>query len=140
MRFGCFYSNPQRLVVTWKKKYVRDLNPSGYDFSNVIRPTASHECGANTYVGWENKLYFVVCGTKASTVGLKIRTLPVIRLAITSTQLVDVGMDEFYDAPGQMMTHIVALFGIPRFRLRTVDVVPDSAETGYGALGRRLGH
>ncbi len=37
-----------------------------------------------------------------------------------------------------MMTHIVALFGIPSFRIRTVNVVPDSAETGYGALGRRL--
>ena len=47
-------------------------------------------------------------------------------------------MDEFYDAPQKMMTHIVALFGIPRFRIRTVDIVPDSAATGHGALGRRL--
>ena len=32
----------------------------------------------------------------------------------------------------------VALFGIPKFRIRTVSVVPDSAATGYGSLGRRL--
>ena len=35
--------------------------------------------------------------------GIEIRTLPVVRLAITSTQLVDVGLDEFFDAPNQMM-------------------------------------
>ena len=50
VRIGCFYSNPQRLVVMWKGTYKRDLNPSGYDFTNVIRPTASHPCGSNTYV------------------------------------------------------------------------------------------
>ena len=138
VRIGCFYSNPQRLVVSWMGKYQRDLNPSGYDFTNVVRPTTSHPCGSNTYVGWENKLYFTLCGTPAGEKGIQIRTLPVVRLAITSTQLVDVGLDEFYDAPGQMMTNIVALFGIPRFRVRTVSVVPDSAETGYGELGRRL--
>lgn len=106
MRIGCFYSNPQRLIVTWKGKYKRDMNPSGYDFGNVVRPTPSDPCGSNTYVGWENKLYFTLCGTKAGDKALQIRTLPVIRLAITSTQLVDVGMDQFYDAPGQMTTNI----------------------------------
>ena len=138
MRIGCFYSNPQRLIVKWNKKYIRDLNPSGYDFGNVQRPTVEMPCGTNTYVGWENKLYFVVCGANAGDDGLTIHTLPVIRLAITSTQLVDVGMDQFYDEPGNLATNIVALFGIPRFRIRTVSVVPDSADTGFGALGRRL--
>ena len=106
MRIGCFYSNPQRLIVTWKGKYKRDMNPSGYDFGNVVRPTPSDPCGSNTYVGWENKLYFTLCGTTAGDKGVQIRTLPVIRLAITSTQLVDVGLDEFFDAPGQMTTNI----------------------------------
>ena len=93
---------------------------------------------ADTYVGWENKLYFVICGTRAGDDGLTIKTLPVIRLAITSTQLVDVGMDQFYDEPGEMKNNIVALFGIPKFRVRTKSVVADSAATGYGQLGRRL--
>ena len=106
VRIGCFYSNPQRLIVTWKGKYKRDMNPSGYDFGNVVRPTPSDPCGSNTYVGWENKLYFTLCGTMAGDKGVQIRTLPVIRLAITSTQLVDVGLDEFFDAPGQMTTNI----------------------------------
>lgn len=57
VRIGCFYSNPQRLTVTWKGRYRRDLNPSGYDFGNVIRPTAAHPCGSNTYVGWENSIF-----------------------------------------------------------------------------------
>ncbi len=86
----------------------------------------------------ETELYFTVCGTRAGDDGLTIHTLPVVQLAITSTQLVDVGLDQFYDEPGQMKNNIVALFGIPKFRVRTVSIVPDSAETGYGQLGRQL--
>ena len=135
---GVFFPNPQRLVVRWNGRYRRDLNPSGYDFQNLVRPTADMPCGTNAFVGWENKLYFVACGTAAGDEGLTIKTLPVIRLAITSTQLVDVGVDELFDAPKRLMTHIVALFGIPRFRVRRVTIVPDSEQTGYGTYGRRL--
>lgn len=90
------------------------------------------------FLSRENKLYFVICGTRAGDDGLTVKTLPVIRLAITSTQLVDVGLDQYFDEPGEMKNNIVALFGIPKFRVRTVSVVEDSADTGYGQLGRRL--
>ena len=52
VRIGVFYSNPQRLIVKWNKRYMRDLNPSGYDFRSVVRPTAEHPCGSNAYIGW----------------------------------------------------------------------------------------
>ena len=39
------------------------------------------------------------------------------------------------DEPGEMKNNIVALFGIPKFRVRTVSVVADTA----GSPGRRLG-
>lgn len=127
VRIGVFYSNPQRLIVRWNQRYVRDINPSGYDFQSVVRPTAQHPCGTNAYVGWENKLYIVVCGSRAGEDGLTIRTLPVIRLAITSTQLVDVGLDQFYDEPGQMATHIVALFGTARCVSNSNSTMPRGA-------------
>ena len=52
VRVGIFYSNPQRLIVKFNKRYMRDINPSGYDFRSVIRPTADMPCGSNAYVGW----------------------------------------------------------------------------------------
>ena len=62
--FTIYYLLLYCLLLT-PDRYKRDLNPSGYDFGNVVRPTAEMPCGTNAYVGWENKLYFVVCGTKA---------------------------------------------------------------------------
>ena len=92
------------------------------------------------FVAWENKLYFVVCGTRGSTAGgLTIRTLPVIMLAIRVNE--EVGVDEFFD-PNTLVRNIVALFGIPPNRVRIASVVPDSGRrrrlAGRGLGGRGL--
>ncbi|EOD10090.1 hypothetical protein EMIHUDRAFT_216276 [Emiliania huxleyi CCMP1516] len=129
-----------KLVVSWHGVDVPQQHPSSHDFDTVTRPTAADPPGTNMFVAWENKLYFVVCGTRGSTAGgLTIRTLPVIMLAIRVNE--EVGVDEFFD-PNTLVRNIVALFGIPPNRVRIASVVPDSGRrrrlAGRGLGGRAL--
>ena len=129
VRIGLFYSNPEKLVVSWSGVDMPQLSPSSYDFNGLVRPTADMPCGTNMFVGWENKLYVVVCGTRASPgqAGIVIRTLPVVQIVMVvgGTETQEVDTNGFFD-PERLIANIVALFGIPANRVRVASIVPDS--------------
>ena len=138
VRLGIFYSNPEKLVVSWNGVDQTQLSPSPYDFNALVRPTPDMPCGTNMFVGWENKIYIVVCGTRSSPgqEGIVIRTLPVVQLVIQvgGTDTTDVDTNGFFD-PERLIANLVALFGVPAHRVRIASIVADGGRRRLQAGG-----
>ena len=78
-----FYSNPQRLKVYWRRRYVPPLEAhlpafNSYNFS-MRKPLMTDPCGSNAFAAWEKKITFVLC---AGIPGLEIKTTNLVVLSL----------------------------------------------------------
>ena len=118
-----FYSNPEKLEVTWGGGFVPPLeahmpSSNSYNFS-MRKPTVDDGCGANAFAGWENKLYVVVCG---GIPGVEIRTVQKIVLSIG----IELDTEDFFDEH-YLVRNLASLFGIPADRMRIPKIVAGSS-------------
>jgi len=117
-----WYSSPNKLQVFLGGVVQPDLNPIPYGDALVRPDLATSPCGANAFIGDENKLLLLVCGGDAA---LEVRTVPIIVLSIG----IEVTIDEFFAAE-TVARNIISLLGISPDRVRVVSASADG--------GRRL--
>jgi len=127
-----WYASPNKLVVyDADGQLVPDLNPTPYG-DNLARPVlGASGCGANAFIGVENKLLLYLCGGDG---GLTIRTVPTIVLSIG----VEVSEEEFFE-PEFVARNIISLLDISPDRVRVVSATSASGRRLSSSGTRRLG-
>lgn len=113
-----FYSNPEKLTVTFNGKAVPPLPVANAKTFNMQMPTLSSPCGTNAYAPWTSKLTVLVCG---GLPGVEIRTVPKIVLSLG----LELKTEDFFDQHF-LTRNLASLFGIPASRMRVPKIVAGS--------------